>query len=688
MRTISRPGARAGILPLMSIFLTFVFVVLVAPSPAMAEARLGGTVESAGSPLGHFVVSLYATRDQGLATWSARDRARAISGGEASARLLGRTITDRSGRFAFVYDEPESESSVLYLLAHRGPIVLASALGPKRLAPNRVVVNERTTVATGFAFAQFISGLGIAGNTIGVRNASSMLRNLVDVASGEPSPVLTISPNGLDNDTWRTFNALANTVASCVAQPPRCEQLFLAARSLQGLRATNTLQAMANLAGYPGQSQRTLFQLSEAGRKANRPVLESAPDAWTLILRFEGEVDENGNAIINGPGNFAIDAEGTLWVSNNYAAGKRTDIVCAGQNLLRFRPNGTFFPGSPYTGGGVSGAGYGITSDLEGNIWIGNFGFQAPECVGTPAEALHNSVSKFAPDGEALSPDGLGYTEGLILWPQGTVADRKGNIWIANCGNDSVTLYPEGDHKKGRNLDLAPLGVIRPFDIAIDHYNRAWVTGNGSNSVVVLDANGTPTLGSPLKPEGVTRPLGVAVDSRGNIWVANSNIVAVPCNNDAIKLPRREDGGTVTLFQAKGRSGAIRTRTFEGGGMAIPWGITVDGNDNVWVANFGGGDDTGGSYLSRISQICGTNTANCPPRARTGTPISPETGYTSTALSRVTAVAVDPSGNLWATDNWQFVPEQNNPGGNAVVAFVGIAAPIETPLIGPPVPAR
>jgi len=29
-------------------------------------------------------------------------------------------------------------------------------------------------------------------------------------------------------------------------------------------------------------------------------------------------------------------------------------------------------------------------------------------------------------------------------------------------------------------------------------------------------------------------------------------------------------------------------RSFAGGGQTIPWGIAVDGNDNIWVANFGG----------------------------------------------------------------------------------------------------
>ena len=39
-------------------------------------------------------------------------------------------------------------------------------------------------------------------------------------------------------------------------------------------------------------------------------------------------------------------------------------------------------------------------------------------------------------------------------------------------------------------------------------------------------------------------------------------------------------------------------------------------------------------------------------------------------------VAVDPSGNLWGTNNWKVVPPANNPGGDAIVIFVGIAAPL------------
>jgi hypothetical protein len=53
-------------------------------------------------------------------------------------------------------------------------------------------------------------------------------------------------------------------------------------------------------------------------------------------------------------------------------------------------------------------------------------------------------------------------------------------------------------------------------------------------------------------------------------------------------------------------------------------------------------------------------------------------------LTRDTGIAIDPSGNVWLANNWKNVPIQTNPGGYQIVAYLGVAAPIKTPLIGPP----
>jgi hypothetical protein len=44
---------------------------------------------------------------------------------------------------------------------------------------------------------------------------------------------------------------------------------------------------------------------------------------------------------------------------------------------------------------------------------------------------------------------------------------------------------------------------------------------------------------------------------------------------------------------------------------------------------------------------------------------------------------------LWVTNNWKIdVDAFQNPGGNAVVILIGAAAPVKTPVIGPPVQFR
>jgi hypothetical protein len=130
---------------------------------------------------------------------------------------------------------------------------------------------------------------------------------------------------------------------------------------------------------------------------------------------------------------------------------------------------------------------------------------------------------------------------------------------------------------------------------------------------------------------------------------------------------------------------------FTGGGLTVPWGIAVDGNDTVWVANFGFPFTPTDFNLpwpapNRVSHFCGVDTSKCPPTKReVGKAISPDgTGYTSDALIRNTAVAIDPSGNVCLANNWKRGPILNNPGGNSLAVMVGAAGPVKTPLIGTP----
>ena len=92
---------------------------------------------------------------------------------------------------------------------------------------------------------------------------------------------------------------------------------------------------------------------------------------------------------------------------------------------------------------------------------------------------------------------------------------------------------------------------------------------------------------------------GLSVDSLGNAWLASqgdSKVYAVSPDGTIL-------GG------------------FQGGGVDGPWGVTVDGEDHVWVANFGPLD--GKPYSARISKLAGANPETRPPGRLLGDPISP-----------------------------------------------------------------
>jgi hypothetical protein len=144
-----------------------------------------------------------------------------------------------------------------------------------------------------------------------------------------------------------------------------------------------------------------------------------------------------------------------------------------------------------------------------------------------------------------------------------------------------------------------------------------------------------PRPRSRLSPAaGSTIRWGVASDTRGNIWVSNSGVLNLPCPGNTISF--KSIGGSVTLIGADGSVKSPR-KGFRGGGAKVPWGMAIDGNDNVWVSNFDG---------RRVSEFCGVRAKRCPRGKRTGAPISPKDGYGFAGLQRSTAVEIDPSGDV------------------------------------------
>jgi hypothetical protein len=167
-------------------------VPLASPAPVSAQASgLHGRVLSGATPLQGFDVTLYAT----------------TPGGGPDALATATSTAD--GSFDISYDVPANPGAVLYVLAENtatppdpGDITLAAVLGRAPI-PADVVVNERTTVASAYAMTQFTENGAIAGQARGLQNAANMVRNLVDLSSGDISPVLASSPNGGERQRHR-----------------------------------------------------------------------------------------------------------------------------------------------------------------------------------------------------------------------------------------------------------------------------------------------------------------------------------------------------------------------------------------------------------------------------------------------------------------------------------------------------
>jgi hypothetical protein len=511
---------------------------------------------------------------------------------------------------------------------------------PAKVAPRRLTINELTTVAAAYSLSRFLRGVRLVGPSPGLPNAAATVPSLVRPATGRVGSAVANPPNGTSTATLATSRTLAAILGGCTTGSQRsCRALFAAATPPRGRRPTDTLRAIHDIALNPVNNVRRIFRLRKA--RAYRPTLGKAPSSWVLTLKHtDGGYD--------GPGRMAFDSSGNIWATNNF----EPPGLEAGLGVISLDPAGHPRNGSPVTGGGIQGNWWGIAIDGRDRVWLSNFTGDDPNEFYSPEFQGGNAASLFTSNGRALSP-AAGFTAGDLHAPQGIAVDQDDNVWIANHGADTVTIYPDGDPLKAKVISGG--GLYKPFTIVHDARGNAWVDNgaldaNTPGTVTKISPDGRPS--GPFEVNAMRSPQGMAIDSAGNLWVASlvdSNVTWIGPNGKV--------------------KGQFRAPSIEGA-----WGVAIDGDDNVWVASFVG---------RKVTQLCGRIVSSCPPGAKTGDPLSPSLrGFTNGGLQHITAVQVDQSGNVWAANNWaQIVPTV---GGDGLVEFIGAAPPVRTPLIGPP----
>lgn len=638
-------------------------IALPGTASAAQSTELHGVVQSGGTasprPLAGVKVTLY-------------------EASYASPRVMGSATTDAQGRFEITAPTDKAEG-VFYASAAVGKRVeLVAVLGAT--LPETATLNELTTVAAGYAMAQFYDESEIVGDPFALQLAAGMNDNIVDPGTGASSPVLLTSPNADETISLRSTRALANLLASCVVSRDTTARFLAMTRPPRGRPARSTVQAVANLARNPGQNVDQIYRLTKRAR-AYEPALRRMPDAWTIAVKVNDSGSTEQDELFGGPANIAFDARGYAWVTNNVVQGGST----SSHVVMVLQPNGKPADGangtplSPLTGGGILGTGFGVAIDPLGNAWFGNFGWGGKKYQ--PKPGVDGSMSEFSPDGSPLSVPN-GYLNEAVDRAQGVAAD-DGNIWITSFGSDSVVVFLGGDPNNAVSYTLYPKS--QPFDVAIAPDGSAWVSNSGGlaglfrSSVARFELSGDELILTTLRFVGSSLK-GLAVDSQGNAWVAS-------LDDDSV-YGIRPDGSLIGQFQ--------------GGGVIGPWDVTVDGDDNLWVSNFGLLAVTNTFADGRLSKLCGIDRAACPPGAKTGDPISPSTGFTMPSagsevllangnplygpdappsfapMMRQTASVIDRAGNVWSINNWKpnfNVDATRNPGGDGVVIFVGLAPP-------------
>jgi len=177
--------------------------------------------------------------------------------------------------------------------------------------------------------------------------------------------------------------------------------------------------------------------------------------------------------------------------------------------------------------------------------------------------------------------------------PTGLAIDAAGNLYVADYGNNLIR-------------EITPAGLVSTFA--------------GSGNVGNIDAAGS--LASFNEPAGIT------IDPSGNLFVADAG-------SDLVR--KISSAGVVVTIAGSDSTGFIN-------GMGInsafftPFGLTVDANDNVYVA------DAGNNMIRKITSAGLVSTF---------AGVSDTATFTTAAPSPIinpTGVAIDVSGNVYVAN--------------------------------------
>jgi uncharacterized protein (TIGR03437 family) len=240
---------------------------------------------------------------------------------------------------------------------------------------------------------------------------------------------------------------------------------------------------------------------------------------------FAGENTSPALAQLKSPAGVATDSSGHIYIADT--GNSRVRRIDPGGNIFTFAGNGN----ASYFGDGLSARvasvnqPEGVAADSAGAVYI--------------ADTLDNTVRKVNSDGTittvagygtpAFSGDGGPATKAALDHPRGVALDSKGNLYIADTGNNRVRKVDlQG------NISTVASGLSAPWGVAVDRAGVLYIADTGHNQVLrgntIIAGSGACCYSGDSGFATAARlnaPAGIAVDGASNVYVADSGNSAV-----------------------------------------------------------------------------------------------------------------------------------------------------------------
>jgi hypothetical protein len=530
-------------------------------------------------------------------------------------------------------DEPgtissQNMNSAIGLMALLGECGASNSLPTVHAA---VEINEVTTVAAAYALAGFaadatdISSPATGQGYLGIQNAVKNAALLADIGTGDipqSLPATVTVPSAM-------IYTLADILADCVntqnSSTTQCTRL-MGDETFNSRRPSDTAWAAINMAHQPGANVADLYNNMLADQVFGGFINTGPPNDFAIGIGYS----DSG---LTAPTAVAVDASGNAWVTDTPGGGSSGAVIMLG-------PQGSALNGP----GGYT---CGDTLTQPSSITLG-------PSSSTPETGWVASIPQETMNGVPMGSDG---TDCIFITPPDFLTcpgwcDLAGvaagnDLYFVDNGRTTLYSYDfTGD--AGSYWQ----GFTNPQGLAIDGTGNFWIPDAGYpgsvNPALYVVASGTLDVANDNAPFGSSGNAAAAGLNR-SLWVTDVG------NNSVYLFSTDFTGATPTATLA---TTIPNTR----GGINNPGPIVMDGAGTAWIV------DAAGANIAAISSG--------------GTPLSPDAvasvsngGYSGNqALANggtPTGIAVDPSGDVWVT-------QQN--AGSPLVEFIGIAAPTITPL--------